>query len=319
MFTLPEKPVKCVVTGANGFVGSQLVRRLRESHFEVVPCVRSKGHALDGMVVGDINASTDWTEALRGASVVIHTAARVHIMSDNSADPLLEFRKVNVEGTVKLAHQAAAEGVRRFIFVSSVKVNGESTTKGHSFHANALPAPEYPYGISKLEAEIALRDIASRTGMEVVIVRPPLIYGPGVKGNFSAMMSWLSKGLPLSLGSVGQNRRSMVALDNIIDLLITCINHPAAANQTFMVSDGEDVSTSELLRRLGQSMGKPAKLIPVPGFLLHLGASLLGKSKEANRLLGSLQVDIAKTCELLDWKPPVNLDEGLRRIANGKK
>jgi UDP-glucose 4-epimerase len=238
-------------------------------------------------------------------------------MDDKSVDPLLEFRRVNVDGTANLALQASAAGVRRFIFVSSIKVNGEATQEGHPFCADDLPAPEDPYGISKHEAELALREIAGRTGMEVVIVRPPLIYGPGVKGNYAAMMRWLAKGLPLPLGSVVQNRRSMVALDNMVDLLLTCTYHPAAADQTFMVSDGEDLSTADFLRRLGQAMGKPARLLPVPVYLLRFGAGLIGKGNEAQRLLGSLQVDISKTRELLDWTPPISVDEGLRRAANG--
>jgi UDP-glucose 4-epimerase len=238
-------------------------------------------------------------------------------MDDKSVDPLLEFRRVNVDGTANLALQASAAGVRRFIFVSSVKVNGEASQEGHPFCADDLPAPDDPYGISKNEAELALREIAGRTGMEVVIVRPPLIYGPGVKGNFAAMMRWLDRGLPLPLGSVVQNRRSMVALDNMVDLLLTCTYHPVAANQTFMVSDGEDISTYDLLRRLGDAMGKPAKLIPIPVSLLRFSAGLLGKGSEVQRLLGSLQVDISKTRELLDWTPRISVDEGLRRAANG--
>jgi nucleoside-diphosphate-sugar epimerase len=315
MSFLTEKPIKCVITGANGFVGSRLVQRLNELNCEVVPCVRSAESAQGAAVVGDIDASTNWAAFLRGASAVIHTAARVHIMNDRSDDPLLEFRKVNVDGTVNLACQAADAGVRRYIFISSVKVNGEATQPGHPFCSDDLPAPEDPYGISKNEAEIALRKIADRTGMEVVIVRPPLIYGPGVKGNFAMMMRWLAKGVPLPLGSVDQNHRSMVGLDNMVDLLLTCISHPAAANQTFMVSDGEDMSTAELLRQLGNAMGKPARLLPVPVLLLRFGASILGKGNEARRLLGSLQVDISKTCELLNWTPPISVNEGLRRSA----
>jgi len=317
MSPLTEKSIKCIVTGASGFVGSRLVQRLQELSCDVVSCVRTQGRVQSGRVVGDIHGSTDWSTFLKGASAVIHTAARVHVMDDKSVDPLLEFRRVNVDGTANLALQASAAGVRRFIFVSSIKVNGEATQEGHPFCADDLPAPEDPYGISKHEAELALREIAGRTGMEVVIVRPPLIYGPGVKGNYAAMMRWLAKGLPLPLGSVVQNRRSMVALDNMVDLLLTCTYHPAAADQTFMVSDGEDLSTADFLRRLGQAMGKPARLLPVPVYLLRFGAGLIGKGNEAQRLLGSLQVDISKTRELLDWTPPISVDEGLRRAANG--
>jgi len=319
MLPLAGKPDRCIVTGANGFVGSRLVQRLHERMCEVVPCVRSPESAQGGVAIGDIHASTAWSSVLEGASVVVHTAARVHVMKDDAADPLIEFRKVNVDGTVNLACQAAAAGVRRIIFVSSVKVNGESTRQGRLFSADERPGPEDPYGISKNEAEIALREIAGRTGMEVVIVRPPLVYGPGVRANFAAMMRLLARGIPLPLGTVNQNRRSMVALDNLVDLLVTCIGHPAAANQTFMVSDGEDLSTADLLRRLGKAMGKPARLIPVPVSLLRFGADLIGKGNEAQRLLGSLQVDISKTRELLDWTPRISVNEGLRRAAESFK
>ncbi len=238
-------------------------------------------------------------------------------MDDTSADPLAAFRQTNTAGTLHLARQAAAAGVRRFVFVSSVKVNGEGTAEGSPFTAADAPAPQDPYGISKMEAEQGLRQIAVDTGMEVVIVRPPLVYGPGVKANFATLMRWLQRGIPLPLGAVTDNRRSLVALDNLVDLLITCIHHPAAANQTFLVSDGEDLSTTALLRRMGQALGKPALLLPVPPALLALGAKVLGKGDVAQRLLGSLQVDITHTRETLGWTPPIGVDEGLRRAAAG--
>jgi len=237
-------------------------------------------------------------------------------MEDTAANPLDEFRRVNVQGTLNLARQAAAAGVRRFVFVSSIKVNGEMTQLGRPFTADDAPAPLDAYGVSKMEAEQGLREIALQTGMEMVIIRPPLVYGPGVKANFAAMMRWLRYGVPLPLGVI-HNQRSLVSLENLVDLLVTCITHPAAANQTFLVSDGEDVSTTELLRRMGQAMGKPARLLPVPGSWLKLAAGLVGKGDVAQRLCGSLQVDISKTRELLGWVPPVSLDEGLRRAAAG--
>jgi UDP-glucose 4-epimerase len=237
-------------------------------------------------------------------------------MQEATADPLEEFRRVNVQGTLNLARQAAAAGVRRFVFVSSIKVNGEATQLGRPFTADDAPAPLDSYGVSKMEAEQGLREIALQTGMEVVIIRPSLVYGPSVKANFAAMMRWLKRGVPLPLGAI-HNQRSLVSLDNLVGLIVTCLTHPAAANQTFLVSDGEDASTTELLRRMGQAMGHPARLIPVPTSWLKLAAAMVGKRDVAQRLCGSLQVDISKTRELLGWAPPVSLDEGLRRAAAG--
>ena len=219
-----------------------------------------------------------------------------------------------MQGTLNLARQAAAAGVRRFVFVSSIKVNGEVTQLGRPFTADDAPAPLDAYGVSKMEAEEGLRAIASQTGMEVVIVRPALVYGPGVKANFAAMMRWLRRGVPLPLGAI-HNQRSLVALDNLVDLIVTCLTHPAAANQTFLVSDGEDVSTTELLRRMGQALSRPARLIPVPVSWLKLAAAMVVKPDVAQRLCASLQVDIEKTRRLLGWTPPLSLDEGLRRVA----
>ncbi|AOF87746.1 3-beta hydroxysteroid dehydrogenase/isomerase family protein [Hydrogenophaga sp. RAC07] len=249
--------------------------------------------------------------------MVLHLAARVHVMDDPSADPLTAFRQTNTAGTLHLARQAAAVGVRRFVFVSSIKVNGECTAAGQPFTATDAPAPQDPYGISKMEAEQGLRQIAAETGMEVVIIRPPLVYGPGVKANFASLMRAVQRGIPLPLASVTHNRRSFVALDNLVDVLITCVDHPAAANQTFLVSDGEDLSTTDLLRRLGHAMNKPARLFPVPPSLLQFGANLLGKGDMAQRLLGNLQVDIDHTRNTLNWTPPLSVDEGLRRAVAG--
>jgi UDP-glucose 4-epimerase len=239
-------------------------------------------------------------------------------MADTVSDPLQEFRRVNVQATLNLARQAAAAGVRRFVFVSSIKVNGESTQPGSAFTADDAPAPLDAYGISKMEAEQGLRQIALQTGMEVVIIRPPLVYGPGVKANFAAMMRWLKRGVPLPLGAI-ENQRSFVALDNLVDLIVTCLIHPAAANQTFLVSDGEDVSTTELLRRMGQALGCTARLLPVPASWLKLAADMLGKADMAQRLCGSLQVDISKTRQLLGWQPPLSLDSGLKKAAKAMK
>lgn len=307
-----------LVTGANGFVGSALCARLRRDGVPVRGAVRSLRSNPDGaeaFTISNLSSDTNWTEALSNVEQVVHLAARVHVMNDKSADPLAEFRRVNVEATAALARQAAGAEVRRFVFLSSIKVNGEFTEAGQPFTADDAPAPEDPYGVSKHEAEKLLRQIAAETGMEVVIIRPPLVYGPGVKANFESMMRWLARGVPLPLAAVTQNRRSLVALDNLVDLIVTCLQHPAAANQTFLVSDGEDLSTAELLKRLSAAMGQPARLFYLPLALLKLGASVSNKPDIYQRLCGSLQLDIAKTRHLLDWRPPVSVDEGLRRAA----
>lgn len=309
-----------LITGGTGFVGKALLARvLSDSAFKVKIATRHVGltrhDGVDTFSVGSIQSETKWEPALAGVQVVIHAAARVHVMSESSADPLAEFRKVNVDGTLNLARQAVAAGVRRFIFVSSIKVNGEGTEPGKPYKADDAPAPVDPYGISKLEAEHGLLALAAETGMEVVIIRPVLVYGPGVKANFRSMMNWLNKGIPLPLGSI-RNKRSLVALDNLVDLIVTCIEHPAAANQVFLVSDGEDLSTTELLWRMGAALGKPARLLPLPGAWLNGAACLLGKGAIAQRLCGSLQVDIEKTRRLLGWTPPVSVDDSLRKTAH---
>jgi nucleoside-diphosphate-sugar epimerase len=311
-----------LVTGATGFVGRSLVQRLlaEDESRRVAVAVRRGGQQWPERVLprvtGDLEPSTDWSVALGGVSAVVHCAARVHVMAETATNPLDEFRRVNVQGTLNLARQAAAVGARRFVFVSSIKVNGEATQLGRPFTADDAPAPVDAYGVSKMEAEQGLREIAVRTGMEVVIIRPPLVYGPGVKANFAAMMRWLKRGVPLPLGAI-HNQRSLVALDNLIDLIVTCLTHSAAANQTFLVSDGEDVSTTELLRRMGRAMGRPVRLVPVPAGLLKLAATMVGKRDVAQRLCGSLQVDIEKTRRLLGWSPPLSLDQGLKKAAKG--
>ena len=306
-----------LVTGANGFVGKSLCIELIRQGQTVRAVTRSanlQAENIKAMSVCNIDGETDWAYALLGVNVVIHLAARVHVMKDNAIDALAEFRKVNVDGTLNLAWQAVEAGVQRFIFISSIKVNGEGSLLGQVYTAEDQPAPVDPYGISKREAEDALRQLANETGMEVVIIRPPLIYGPAVKANFKRMMHWLDKGIPLPLGSI-HNQRSLVALDNLIDLIITCTHHPAAANQIFIAGDGEDLSTTELLRRMAAALGKKAWLVPVPESILMCGAKLLGKQAMAQRLCGSLQVDISKARDLLDWKPPVSVDEALRKTA----
>lgn len=240
----------------------------------------------------------------------MHLAGRAHQFADCAADPLAEFRAVNCELTLLVARQAAVAGVKRFIFVSSIGVNGNNNVRPYT--ASDQPNPAESYALSKWEAEQGLWQIQQETGMELVIVRPPLVYGPNAPGNFGSLVRSIEKGIPLPLGAI-HNRRSLVGIDNLVDLIIRCIDHPAAANQVFLAGDGVDLSTTELLRGVGKAMGKPARLIPVPAGMLQLGATLLGKKAMAQRLLGSLQVDISKTCELLDWKPPYTVEEGLRR------
>lgn len=314
------------VTGASGFVGRAIVADLLARDCRVRAAVRhhdaglyfgSSGDlSLD--VIGSIEQHVDWSGFLAGMDCLIHCAARTHFTHEPPLEALAAYRSINVDGTLNLALQAAKSGVRRFVFLSSVKVNGESTRPGCPYRADDLPAPQDAYGISKMEAEQGLFKIARETGMEVVVIRPPLVYGPGVKGNFAAMARWLSRGVPLPLGAVVDNRRSLLALDNLVDLVRTCIHHPVAANQIFMASDGEDLSTSDLLRRLGLAMGRRANLLPVPLKLLELGAKLLGKPHIYQRLCGSLQVDISKTRDLLGWSPVVCLDDGLKRAIGGQ-
>lgn len=310
---------RVLLTGASGFIGTAVQALLLNdprytvhSAYRQVPEVSSA--RLKIFQVSGLEPNTDWLVALDGVGVVVHCAARVHVMDELEADPLEAFRRVNVQGTLRLAEQAAQAGVRRFIFLSSIKVNGESTVPGGSFTSDDVPAPLDPYGISKLEAEQALRALSARTGMEVVIIRPVLVYGPGVKANFRSMMAWLSRGVPLPFGTI-YNKRSLVALDNLVDLIGTCIDHPSAANQVFLVSDDQDLSTSELLRLMARALGRPARLLPLPVWLMSSAAQLLGKKAISQRLCGSLQVDIKKTKALLDWKPVISVSGALEKTA----
>jgi nucleoside-diphosphate-sugar epimerase len=309
--------MKVLVTGASGFVGSALCAHLALEDYAVIGAVRGiPQKPLPGVEyrnVSSMNASKDWREALADINVVVHCAARVHVMSETSVDPLALFREVNVKGTLCLAEQAVDSGVKRFIYISSIKVNGEATC-GHPFKADDTPAPKDPYGISKWEAEQVLWEIAEKTGLEIVIVRPPLVYGPGVRANFLRLMKWIMSGVPLPLGAIN-NRRSMVALDNLVDLVKNCLNNPQAINQVFLISDGDDLSTKTLFQRTAISLGKPARLVYIPVSVLWTIARIFGKSSIAERICGSLQVDISKTRHRLNWSPPVAVDAALRKTA----
>ncbi|WP_313107102.1 UDP-glucose 4-epimerase family protein [Stutzerimonas nitrititolerans] len=318
--------MRVLVTGASGFVGNALVRRMAsEFGHSVVAAVRrlecggvfvegSHDTAVRWVELGDLAGAEPIPDLFADVDAIVHCAARVHVMHEVDADPLAAFRAVNVHGTLKLAQAAAQAGVKRFVFLSSVKVHGESTSSGKPFTADTALCPADPYAISKAEAEQALLALAAKIGLDVVIVRPPLVYGPGVNANFLSMMKLLDKGVPLPLGAI-QNRRSLVALDNLIDLLMVCLDHPYAGGQAFLVSDGEDLSTTELLCRLGMALGKPARLIPVPPGLLRSSAVLLGKRAVMERICGSLQVDIKRTRTVLGWSPPVSVDRALASTA----
>lgn len=307
-----------LVTGASGFIGTSLIRHLSQfQNYALTAAARSRIPLPTGVrlaPIEGIDGTTDWTCALAQTQVVVHLAARVHVMAEGSDNPLREYRLVNVEGTINLARQASRAGVKRFIFISSIKVNGEKTLPGQVFKADDSPAPLDPYGVSKLEAEQGLLELAKSTTMEIVIIRPVLIYGPGVKANFLSMMRWIRAGYPLPLGAV-ENKRSFVAMDNLVDLIETCVSHPNAANQIFLVSDGEDLSIAELLEKLGISLDRPAKLIPVPLWLLWGGAAIFRKQNVAQRLLESLRVDIDKNSRLLGWQPPVSISTALDATA----
>ncbi len=309
---------KVLITGSNGFLGKALCKSLLIKKYMIHASTRSKNHNFPQEIVnfdvGDICSKTKWQNALLNIECIIHCAARTHVMKEKKYNILKSYRKINVDGTKNLAIQAASMGVKRFIFISSIKVNGEQTIGSSSFNTSSIPSPEDAYGISKWEAEQTLWDISKKTGLEVVIIRPPLIYGEGVKGNFLNLLDIIYRGVPLPLASI-KNKRSFVGLQNLIDLIIRCINNPKAAGNTFLISDLETVSTSELINKLAKLMNKSSNLFSLPTFLIKLIASLTGKSLEVKRLLSSLQVDSSKTREVLDWTPSFSLDEGLEKTV----
>lgn len=304
---------KILITGASGFLGNEICNTLHARGIPFVAAVRDNAK-YDQQEVGDLTRVTKWADVLTGCDVVIHLAARVHVMSDTASTSLDAYRAVNVDATLNLARQAVGQGIKRFIFVSSVKVNGERTTD-KPFSALDRPAPIDPYGQSKFEAECALRKLSSETGLELAIVRPPLIYGPGVRANFLKLMQLIKLGLPLPFGNI-QNRRSLVALDNVVDLLLLCAYHPYAAGKTFMVSDDEDVSLSNLVALIARSMDRHPIMVPVPANLMMSCAHLFGKAENASRLFGSLQVDISDTKKCLGWRPVKNVEEAVEKTVS---
>ena len=311
------------VVGANGFIGSALTHKLCEKGYNVRGIVRLKerflkhnGH-IEVFAVGEINSDTNWNDALKGINIVIHLASRVHKLNDVSVNLLAEYRRVNTEGTQRLAEMSAGAGVKRLIFISTIKVNGEKTA-GDVFTENHLAHPQDPYAISKFEAEQSLHNISDTTGLEVVILRPPLVYGPGVKANFLRLLDMTNKNIPLPLSLVN-NKRSMIYIGNLVDAIVKCIKHPDAANQTFLVSDGQDISTPELIRMIAKAMDKKARLFPCPTPLLKMIGRVLGKTAEIERLTSSLQIDSTKIRKTLDWTPPYTIEDGITETVKGYK
>ncbi|EGR2449694.1 TPA: UDP-glucose 4-epimerase family protein [Vibrio cholerae] len=303
---------KILLTGATGFVGQQILRQLPQ---QARVFGRTKPARDCHFFAGELSANTDYRAALSGVDVVIHCAARAHVMNETATNAAELYQDINTHATLALAKQAAASSVKRFIFISSIKVNGESTSGRMPFTSSDQPCTSDHYGQSKLEAENRLKDLAAKTGLEVVIIRPTLVYGLGVKANFASLMRLISKGMPLPFGCIAKNKRSLVSVDNLVDLIITCIDHPKAANQVFLVSDDHDVSTSEMVRELAIALGKPTWQLPVPIWCYKLFGKLFGKSDIVDRLTGSLQVDISHTKETLGWKPPQTLQEGFKQTA----
>lgn len=311
--------MRFLVTGASGFIGKAvLVRFASDATCRIRGAVRRTAPDLPAGVeqalVADVAPDTDWKHALRGVDVIVHTAARVHVMHESGANPLAEFRRVNVAGTLSLARQATDAGVRRLIFISSIKVNGEGTPPGRPYSDDDIPAPLDPYGVSKHEAELGLAQLAEETGLEVVIIRSPLVYGPGVKANFLSLLKFVNKGIPMPLAGIN-NRRSLIYVGNLVDAIVTCAAHPKAAGQTFLVSDGVDISTPELIRRTAAALGVPVRLFPLPVSLMLLVSKLTGKSGAVNSLKGSLTVDSAKIRRELGWNPPYTMEQGLKETA----
>lgn len=308
--------MKVLLTGASGFLGSSISAQLDKRSYEFLSIVRkeSKFPQYNTKAVGNIDSKTDFSKVLPGVQVVIHAAARAHIMKDESSDPLAEYREVNVAGSANLARQAVSAGVKRFIFISSIKVCGENSTGKPAYKELMEASPEDAYGQSKYEAEEVLKQIAAETGMELVIIRPPLIYGVGVKANFLSLLKLTRLPVPLPFGLI-HNQRSMVYLENLVDFILQCIDHPSAAGQTFLISDGQDLSLNELVRMIRRAMNKPAWVVPVPVSLFKFAGKLIGKMAIIDRLIGDLRVDSSKARQLLGWNPPYSVEQGLKETV----
>ncbi len=309
-----------VITGGTGFVGSALVQQMIDKGLggTVAMLLRNDrnptaptSQQLHCIRTITLDAQVNVTTTLSGVKTVIHLAGRAHIMNDSAPDPLKAFRTANCDYALHVAKQAIAAGVKRFIYISSIKVNGERTNNGQPFSELSPPSPSDPYSISKHEAEVALSALSKETGLELVIIRPPLIYGDGAKGNFVRLAYLTARGIPLPFGAIN-NSRSLLYVKNLVDFLILCTHHSKAAQQTFVLSDGQDVSTTKILRTLAQAQSSPARLLPVPAPWLRVSMQLLGAGKMADRLLGSLQVDASKAQELLGWTPPFSFETGIR-------
>lgn len=309
--------MRCLITGVNGFIGRHLARELVSNGYEVIGTGRdaeNKNNLDHYSLMGSIDANTDWAPTLKNVNAVVHLAARAHVVRDKAKEPLEEFRKVNVEGTLRLARQSEQAGVRRFLFISSIGVHGN--TSQEPFRFDDVVSPSEAYAISKWEAEKKLFEFCKKNTMEIVVIRPPLVYGAQAPGNFRRLLSALRNGVPLPFGSI-HNQRTLVSIENLINLIRRCIEHPAAANKIFLAGDREDISTTQLLLRLGDALGHPARLLPVPVKWLELAGGMVGKRGVIQKICGNLQVNIDNTCEILDWMPPYSLDESFRKIAEG--
>tara|TARA_R110000823_G_scaffold267909_3_gene387894 strand:- start:249 stop:1217 length:969 start_codon:yes stop_codon:yes gene_type:complete len=309
----------CLITGANGFLGTALVKRLQTEYSSVKCAVRTLGKNKNSngnvIEIGSINSTTDWKASLVGVDVIVHTAARVHVMSDESLNPLEEYRETNTFGTINLAKQAVESGVKRFIFISTIKVNGESTLLERPFKADDPREPQDFYGQSKAEAEEQLLELSEQTGLEVVIIRPPLIYGPGVKANFASLLKLVNRGIPLPFDRISMNARSLISITNLVDLISCCIDHPKAINQVFLASDDHDLSTREIIINMSKALKKTNTMFPIPVLFYRIAGKMFKKEDACDRLIGSLQLDITHTKELLNWIPPQKVEDGFKETV----
>lgn len=314
---MSQWPSTVLITGTTGLVGAALVAALKP-HCQVRSLNRSNPNLPDvphtAAAFGDNRLWLDDTQYLQGVDVVVHCAARVHLMQDTATDPLAQYCQVNTDATLALAEAAANAGVKRFIFLSTIKVNGEFTAEGQAFSASDKVKPTDPYALSKWRAEQALFKLSQQSGMQLVIIRPPLVYGPGVKANFLSLLNVVRKGIPLPFGAI-DNKRSMVSVDNLVSLICTCLTHESAAGKVFLVSDGKDLSSAELVRLMAKAQQVPARVVPVPVWLMRTAATLLGKAAQYQRVVANLQVDISATCQTLGWQPPQTPEQAMELLV----